>query len=152
MWDDKSWKMRKGVSLILVTNSWRLPSWRISPPNTPGPNTPTEMTKKGKEDPNYFNHLTFTNWSRARTDGHPTFVVHLTPFHRVAKIPRCLGGHTGWSTQEPQNSLAVLFSRCTARLGILSTDSEQATLGDVAIFWSKISWLFQVNFIPMRQK
>ena len=31
---------------------------------------------------------------------------------------------TGWSTQEPQNSSAVLFSSCTARLGILSTDSE----------------------------
>ena len=51
MWDDKNWKMREGVSLILVTDSWRIPSWWISPPNTPGPNTPTVMTKKGKQGP-----------------------------------------------------------------------------------------------------
>ena len=63
----------------------------------------------------------------------------------VATWPR---DSTGWSTQEPQNSSAVLFSRCTARLGILSTDldsSEQAALGEVAIFCSKSPWLFQFN-------
>ena len=45
--------------------------------------------------------------------------------------------HTGWSRQEPQIFLAVLFSSCTAQFGILSSDldsSEQAALGDVVIF------------------
>ena len=33
---------------------------------------------------------------------------------------------SGWSTQEPQNSSAVLFSSCTAQLGILSTDLDSS--------------------------
>ena len=51
--------MRKGVSLILATDSWR---WRmISPPNTPARNTPTEMAQKGKQGPGFFCGIAFAN-------------------------------------------------------------------------------------------
>ena len=46
--------MRKDVSLILATDSWR---WLISP-NTPARNTPTEMAQEGKQGPGFFVELT----------------------------------------------------------------------------------------------